>query len=160
MLKIIYSFFLGILLAIFVGMGIAAFYQQPASPTWPTELNVANKEQTAEQQKLQKDFDAKQAVWNEKMKPYNRNVSIMTLAAAVVFVAIGLLLEQKINILADGIMLGGVFTLLYSMGRGFASQNSKYSFVVVSIGVAIAIALGYLRFVKLDGFADKPKTKA
>lgn len=161
MLKIAYTFFLGILLAIFVGFGIAAFYAQPTMPKWPVELNVVNKEQTPAQQQIQKDYDAKQEVWNEKMKPYNRNVSIFTLLAAVAFVAISLLFEQKISILADGVMLGGVFTLLYSMGRGFASQDSKYSFVVVTIGLGVAFALGYLRFIKPDhGVKLTSKTKA
>ena len=150
MLKIVYAFFLGILLAISVGMGVAAFYPQPEGPTYPSELNFVNKEPTQQQQQSQKDFDAQQRAWEDKMKPYNRNVSIITMVAALVFMAIGLLLEQKIGVLADGILLGGVLTLLYSMGRGFASQNSKYSFVVALIGVVIAIALGYLRFIKPD----------
>lgn len=159
MLKIAYSFFLGILLAVFTGVGIAAFYSQPAMPKWPVELNIVNKEQTPDQQKLQKDFDAKQEVWNQKMKPYNRNVSIAALAIAVLFVAASLLFERKIKVLADGVMLGGVFTLLYSMGRGFASQDSKYSFVVSAIGLAVAFALGYMRFIRPEQQA-KAKAKS
>lgn len=158
MLKIAYSFFLGILLAIFVGVGIAAFYTQPTMPKWPTELNVVGDKQTPEQQKLQKEYNAKEEAWNEKMKPYNRNVSIATLAAAVLFVAASLSFERKIKVLADGVMLGGVFTLLYSMGRGFASQDSKYSFVVSSIGLAVAFALGYMRFIRPEQLA-KSKAK-
>lgn len=148
MLKVIYAFFLGILLAVFVGVGIAAFYSQPKGPEWPTELNIMNKEPTSDQLQLQKDFDAKQKVWEEKMKPYNRNVSIMAISAAIFFVAIGLVFERRIDILANGAMLGGVFTLLYSMGRGFAAQDSKYSFLVTSIGLAIALGLGYMRFIR------------
>lgn len=148
MLKIAYTFFLGIMLAIFVGFGIAAFYEQPAMPKWPTELLTIGKESSLEQEKTQKEFDAKQEAWNEKMRPYNRNVSIMTLLAAVIFVAISLLFEHKISILADGIMLGGVFTLVYSLGRGIASQDSKYSFGIVTIGLIIVLTLGYLRFIR------------
>ena len=155
MIKIVYAFFIGILLAIFVGMGIAAFYEQPALPKYPTELNLMGKEPTAQQHQLQKDFDAKQEAWNEKMKPYNRNVSIMALVAAVILVAVVLIFDKKIKVIADGVMLGGVFTLIYSMGRGFASNSSKYSFTIVSIGLAIALALGYMRFV-----AEKPMSKS
>ena len=50
MLKIVYAFFLGILLAISVGMGVAAFYPQPEGPTYPSELNFVNKEPTQQQQ--------------------------------------------------------------------------------------------------------------
>lgn len=149
MLKIVYSFFLGILLAILVGVGVQAFYPQPEAPTYPTELNMIGKDgPTTEQQQLQKDFDAKQSVWNEQMKPYNRNVSIITMVAALIFVTVGLLLESRIGVLANGLVLGGVFTLLYSMGRGFASANSKYSFVVALTGVIVVTVLGYLRFIR------------
>lgn len=148
MLKIAYSFFLGILLAIFVGVGIAAFYPQPASPKYPTELNMINKEPTSEQQALQREFDVKQQAWEDQMKPYNRNVSVIALAAAVTFVAIGLLFETRIKVLADGLVLGGIFTLIYSLGRGFAAQNSKYSFVMATIALIIALILGYLRFIR------------
>ena len=161
MLKLAYSFFLGILLALFVGMGIAAFYAQPEMPKYPTELNLIDKEPTAEQKAIQRDFDAQQEAWNEKMKPYNRNVSIITLVAAVSFVAISLLFEHKIKLLADGVMLGGVFTLLYSMGRGFASQDSKYTFALSYVGLIVALTLGYLRFIKPEQEPKgKPKAKA
>jgi enoyl-CoA hydratase/carnithine racemase len=65
-----------------------------------------------------------------------------------------LVFEKKIKILAEGIMLGGLFTLIYSIGRSFASEDAKYSFLVVSIGLVIVIYLGYHRFVR----APKPKT--
>ncbi|QQS18821.1 hypothetical protein IPL68_02020 [Candidatus Saccharibacteria bacterium] len=43
-------------------------------------------------------------------------------------------------------MLGGLFTLIYSIGRGFASQNSKYVFIAITVGLALVIYLGYRRF--------------
>jgi hypothetical protein len=94
------------------------------------------------------------------MKPYNRNVSIMTLVAATILVAISLLFEQRIKILSDGFMLGGIFTLLYSIGRSFAAQDSKLTFLTVSIGLAVAIALGYFRFIRPQTVpASKKKRK-
>ena len=159
MLKAAYSFFLGILLAVFVGVGIAAFYTQPTVPKYPSELNLINKEPTAEQQALQKEFDAKSEAWDEAMKPYNRNVSIMTLIASIILVAVSLLFERRIKVLADGIMLGGVFTLIYSIGRGFAAQDSKYTFVVITVGLIIAFVLGYMRFIKPDHTTQKVKAK-
>ncbi|MGZ6004886.1 MAG: hypothetical protein ACXWLH_01920 [Candidatus Saccharimonadales bacterium] len=159
MLKIAYSFFIGILLAFFVGMGIAAFYPQPASPKYPTQLNTIDKEPTAEQRQAEKDFNIAQDKWNETMKPYNRNVSLIALASALIFVSVGLLFERRIRIIADGMVLGGIATLLYALGRGFAAQNSKYSFVVVTIALIISIALGYIRFVKLDHFSLETSAK-
>jgi hypothetical protein len=151
MLKIIYAFFLGILLAIFVGVGIAAFYTSPEPPKTPDYSLIGKDGPTEKQQAEQKAYDKSfENFTKNKMNPYNRNVSVMALAAAVIFVAIGLLLEHRINVLADGALLGGIFTLLYSLGRGFAAQDSKYSFIVISIGLVIVLGLGYLRFIRPD----------
>jgi hypothetical protein len=152
LLKLIYTFFLGIFLAIFVGVGINTFYPGPKSPEFPTALNTYGKEPelTNDQIKIQKDWDQTMAQHNQDMKPYNRNVSMLTLAAAVIFLVVSIAYEKKIKIIADGIMLGGLFTLLYSLGRGFASENSKYVFAVVSVGLAIILFLGYHRFVRIN----------
>lgn len=147
LIRYIYTVFVGILIALFVGVGISVFYTQPPSPKYPTELNLIQKEPSKEQEEIQKKFDAQNQQWEEKMKPYNRNVSVITLVIAVALVATGLLLPDRMRVIADGITLGGVFTLIYSIGRGFASGNSKYSFLVVSAGLAVTIALGYLRFI-------------
>ena len=156
MLKTAYSFFIGILLAIFVGFGISAFYTQPKAPEYPNQV-TGGKELTAEQQELERKFNVEQKAWENKMKPYNRNVSIMTLVAATILVTISLLFDRKIKVLSDGLMLGGIFTLLYSIGRSFAAQDSKYSFLTVSIGLAVAILLGYFRFIRPENATAKKR---
>lgn len=147
-LKIVYTFFLGLLLAIFVGVGINTFYEAPTTPKYPTELTQPTKERGPEQTAEQQAFDQKMDEYNDKSRTYNRNVSIMTLIAAVAFLTVSLLSEKKIRVIADGIMIGGLFTLLYSLGRGFASEDSKYTFIAVTIGLITALYLGYHRFVR------------
>lgn len=147
-IKYIYSVFLGLLIVLFVGVGISVFYPQPVQPQYPPELNYAKTELTAQQAQLQKENDSKMQAWEQDMKIYNRNVSIMTLVAAVVLVAISLAMGERAKVIADGIMYGGVFTLLYSIGRGLASNNTKYSFLVVTVGLFTAILLGYMKFIK------------
>ncbi|MFA5003759.1 MAG: hypothetical protein WC498_00565 [Candidatus Saccharimonadales bacterium] len=156
-LKLVYTFFLGLLLAIFVGVGINTFYPGPKAPEFPIELNTYGKapELTSEQIKIQKNWDQKAAQHNKDMRPYNRNVSILTLVSAVIFLVVSMIFEKRIKIIADGVMLGGLFTLLYSIGRGFASENSKYVFAVVSVGLVIVLYLGYHRFVREHGIVSK-----
>lgn len=156
-LKLVYTFFLGILLAIFVGAGVNTFYPGPKSPEYPISLNTYDKELTKEQGQQQKEFDQQLQQHNEKMKPYNRNVSTITLAVAVVFLMISILYEKRIKIIADGVMLGGLFTLLYGIGRGFASEDSKYVFLVIAVGLALVLYLGYHRFVRDTPTKSKPK---
>lgn len=148
MIKYIYSVFLGLLIAIFVGVGISVFYQQPTQPKFPSDISYSQKEPSEEQLAKEKQYNVAMDEWNEKMKPYNRNVSIMALIAAVVLVAIGLAMGDRAKIIADGIMFGGVFTLLYSLIRGFMSSNTKYSFLVVTVALITVIALGYMKLIK------------
>lgn len=148
-LRLIYTIFVGVLIAIFIGVGINTFYTPPKNPEYPSELSYVNKEPTAEEKAKQQEFDKQNKVYMEQMKPYNRNVSIITLVAAVVLMGSSLLLQKRIKLIADGVMLGGLFTLFYSLGRGFASENNRYVFIATTIGLAITIYLGYGRFVKI-----------
>lgn len=149
-LKLVYTFFLGILLAFFIGLGINTFYAAPKSPEFPAVLSTYGKEpqMTNEQVAAQKVYDLSIEQHQKKLKPYNRNVSMIALAGAVILLVLSILYENKIRIIADGVMLGGLFTLLYSLGRGIASEDSKYMFAVVSVGLAVVLYLGYHRFVR------------
>ena len=151
-LKLFYTFFLGLLLAIFIGVGINTFYEGPQAPEYPTALNSVGKngELTPEQVAIQKQWDQDTAQYDEAMKPYNRTVSMLALGAAVVFLAVSMVFEKRIKLMADGVMLGGLFSLIYSLARGFASDNSKYVFAMVSISLVIVLYLGFHRFVRID----------
>jgi len=149
-LKLIYTFFLGLLLAIFIGIGTNTFYESPSMPTYPIELNSYGEKMSDEQLALQRDYDKKMDTYNnENITIYNRNVSIITLSAATILLALSLLLEKKkMKIITDGVMLGGLFTLLYSLGRGFSAQDNSYSFIAATVGLIIVLYLGYHRFVR------------
>lgn len=154
-IEIIYTFFVGILVAVFVGVGIAAFYEEPKSPEYPTRLKVystpvnvdtpstASAELIAEQKK----YDAKIKIYEEKMNDYNRNVSIIALIAAIILSSISITFFKNLKVIADGLLLGGVITLLYSVVRIFGSGDDKIRFVVVSIGLFVALVLGYRKFI-------------
>lgn len=152
MLKIIYAFFVGLLLTIFVGVGVSAFYPAPQTPEYPAVLETYGKQPTAEQSDAQVDaqreFDRESQLHQVELSQYNRDVSIIVLVAAILFVAVSLLYERRIRVIADGILLGGVFSLVYSIGRSFAAEDSKYTFAVVAVGLVIALFLGYLRFIR------------
>lgn len=160
-IKILYSVFLGVLIALFVGFGINTFYPQPKAPEYPSELSYSvQKEPTAEQEAKEKAYqEAMQQFDKEQMAPYNRNVSMIALGAAVLLLIISLIFEKKIPVIADGILFGGVFTLIYSIGRGVASTDTKYIFGIVTVGLIAVIYLGYHKFIK-DGHKKTPAATA
>lgn len=150
-LRYIYTFFLGLLIAIFVGVGISVFYEQPTQPNCYQQINYENQKDPNNTYIQQQEKLCERTIqkWEEDtMQPYNRNVSMAALGIAIVLVAASFIIRTKTKVISDGVMLGGVFTLVYSMMRGFASTNTKYSFIVVTIALIIAIIFGYTRIIE------------
>jgi hypothetical protein len=160
MLKLIYTFFLGVLIAIFVGMGVATFYPEPKYPEYPTTLQYSTDgELTAEQKKLERQYTKDTNTYTNKQKSYDRNVSIIILTAAVIILVVSLLIHPKMDVVSDGLLLGGIFTLIYSISRSFSADSPKVSFAVVSVGLVVTIILGYRKFVKPQLTDATPKKK-
>lgn len=150
MIKPLYTIFLALLIALFVGLGIDTFYPGPEAPQYPIELDEvkAGCEETIEQQALRKEFNQDQNQFLEEFKPYSRNVSIISLVAAVIILVLSLTLLVKTRMIADGILLGGVFVTAYSIIRGFMSDSSEFRFLIITIGLIIALVLGYIKFIR------------
>ena len=148
-LQALYSVFLGVLLALFVGVGVATFYPAPEPPRQEAvpyietegDKKIANEEQRVQSEEEWRNFE-------QQNETYSRNVSVISLVAAVVFIVLGIVLEKRIRVLSTGVMLGGIFTLIYSIGRGFAADDSKYVFIVLTISIAVVVYLGYRQFVR------------
>jgi len=149
-IKTVYTLFLALLIAFFIGLGIDSFYPTPARPEYPMELNFAkqNLESTTEQQNIEKEFYDKQKEYDLLSKVYNRNVSIIAVISSIIILVISLNFMAKIKMIADGILLGGVFTTVYGIIRGVMSDSSQFRFLIVTIGLIIAFVLGYMKFIK------------
>ena len=80
-------------------------------------------------------------------KTYNRNVTIAALISSVALNSgLSSVVERRNRVLANGVMLGSLFTLIYSITRSFMSGNTTLSFIVVTVGLAIVLFLGSKRF--------------
>lgn len=159
----VYIVFVGILLAAFVGVGIAAFYKGPVYPETPIELRFPEskpQEATSEAYvQKQLEFDKKSEAFQKQNADYSRNVSIIALLAAVIMLVLSLTLFKQILVIADGLLLGGVLTLAYSVIRGFGSNDDMVRFLVVSASLLVVLSLGYIKFVKNFESASKSKNK-
>lgn len=133
-------------MATFVGVGVAAFYPGPKQPEWPMrqEFTDSKCNPTAEEIQFEKD----QRVFQNLNKLYSRNVSIITLIFSVIILVISLTFIAKLPLISDGLLLGGLFTQLYSIMRGFESEDNKFRFIAVSVGLVTSLIVGYLKFLK------------
>jgi hypothetical protein len=149
-IKFVYTIFLALLVALFVGLGISAFYPGPKEPTLPVQLEAEKPgcEDTIDLKNMREQYNRSQQNFNENFKSYSRNVSILSITAAILILVASLTLLSKIKMIADGILLGGVFTTVYSIIRGVMSEDTKFRFLIVTIGLLIALVLGYIKFIK------------
>jgi hypothetical protein len=160
MTKYLYIIFIGILFAVLVGVGIAAFYPEPKYPEYPIELNttVPQKEGSTESAKMETkrvDYEKKSRAFQKVNEDYNRNVSIIAMTFAVLFVLLGLLFARSVPIFPDGLLLGSVGTLVYSIVRGFGAHDDMYRFFIVAVSLFISLVIGYVKFIKPQSSAGK-----
>lgn len=151
--KFIYSVFIGVLFSILVGVGIAAFYTEPKAPDYPSALKIPREgglsspvfqELKGEQEK----YDNLERNFQNKLKIYNRNVSIIVILLSVFTLTLSLTILNKILFIADGLLLGGILTMFYAIGRGFGSANNKFQFIIVSVSFVVSIIVGYIKLIK------------
>lgn len=143
--RIIFVVFVGLMVAFFVGFGIDAFYPEPVYPQAIQDMwtMLGSKTPTAEEQAA---INALEQAFQLQQQTHNRIVSIVVTIAAVIFLALSVLLEDKNRVMANGIMLGGLFSLLYGAARGLGSQDSMVTFITVGVGLAAVVLIGLRRF--------------
>jgi heme/copper-type cytochrome/quinol oxidase subunit 4 len=151
----IVNFVLGLATAIILGalinLGIKAFYPEPAYPSYPAYpivapqqcassdancLGAQQQKQTEIQNKYSDDLQAYQAA----EQVYNRNIFIIANLIGIVIFAIGFWLVFISAIAARGvpigIMVAGLWSIIYGYGRGWDSTNDQLKFF---IGLVIAL---------------------
>lgn len=141
MLKGIYIFFIGVLAAVVIGTGIAAFYPAPKPPQASFSSGAQTK---AGEQRLQRAW----TTYSDALAAYQRNASLVAFALGLALGIAALAFSAKIPVIGDGMLLGGMFTIVYGVGIGVMSGSDKFRFVIGLLGLGAAIAIGYVKFVR------------
>lgn len=140
-LRLVFTLFVGTIIALFIGFGIHTFYPPPAPPDLagielkqnPTDEEVAR-------------ISAAQKAYEAETESYSRQVSLISMAAAVLLLGGSLLLERRNPVMANGILLAGLFMLVYGVGRGFVSRDTTALFVALGVSLVVVLFLGFRRF--------------
>ena len=169
-LRIIFSFFQGLMLTAFIGVGVYTFHPPPdqfgaqirdlerreealENSKPPNELTSADR---AEIQKLVDQRHALIDAAREAEKPWTRSTSVVLIVFATLAMAISLIRTDQLPVISNGLLLGGVFTMLYGVGWIVATDTSMIRFWVITVAFGITLALGYLRFVRRGRVAPAP----
>ena len=167
-LQVIFSFFLGLMVLAFIGIGVNTFYpsqdqerqdkiqklyqkteyQKDPTTLTPEQQKERDKVQ-AEIDKLEKENRAASAVWS-------RNTSIVLILFATAVMATSLIRSDQLRVISNGLLLGGIFTMLYGTGWAVASGESLVRFAVIVFALAMTLGLGYFKFVREKSLAAAP----
>src|SRR3954447_2711642 len=106
-LKAVYTVFLGVIIALLVGLGIRTFYAPPEVPEYPVEMIFEKPnptdEELAKQREVQMEQEAAFREYEKASDIYNRNVTISALISSVALLGLSLVVEKRNRVLANGV---------------------------------------------------------
>ncbi|GEM_PF-2557218 len=132
----LYIFFLGIILSITTGFGIAAFYPEPIQPTYPpSEYNNRvpqscyatpqtqsspdcqaafdkQKQMQAQDDLKRQQYENDLKVYDNKNAGYNRTAIFFGIVIGSIFAILGLGLIKQSKLIANGLLLAGLLTAI------------------------------------------------
>ena len=160
-LQAIFSFFLGLMLTAFFGVGVYTFSPPPdgdlrpqmeAIPLEARQLRGGrdNSQLTADEIRAIEDLEDQRAALEAELREasgtWARQTSIALVILATLIMAVSL--APAPSVLSNGLLLGGVFTMLYGVGWIIGSEANMAHFFVMTAALVVTVGLGYLRFVR------------
>jgi hypothetical protein len=162
-LHTLFAVFLGLMVTAFVGVGVYTFYPSPERD-FQDRIRAVDRQQQAirgaksenlltadERARIQAINEQRDRMFDEsnaRREAWSERTSIVLVILATLLMAITLTAAQNLPVISNGLLMGGVFTMLYGVGWVIASATSATRFVVISIALGITLALGYLRFAR------------
>ncbi len=161
-LQVIFSFFLGLMVLAFIGIGVNTFYPSPRTK-YDDELQKLYREQEAANVgsdrtptpadkaaslRTQKQIDEIVEKQEAETKVWARNTSIVVILFATAVMAISLIRSEQLRVVSNGLLMGGLFTMVYGVGWVLFSGESIARFFVILFAFVVTLALGYVKFVR------------
>lgn len=118
MLQVIFSFFVGLVVTAFIGIGVNTFYPEPPYSS------------------------GSESAWNS----YRLTTSIILLICATVVMLLSVAIANSGPVLANGALLGGLFTMIYAVGIGISAGQQWPRFLVMAAALVITVGVGWWKF--------------
>ena len=161
-LRTIFSFFLGLMFTLFVSIGVFTFHPPPTQhDAQINELRQSEQEirasrpsseLTAEEHSQLEDIKRQRMELidanEEARKPWMISSSIILIVFSTLALVVSLVRSEQLHVISNGLLLGGVFTMLYGVGWVAFTGASVVRFVVMTVALLITVGLGYVRFVR------------
>ena len=161
-LQTIFAFFLGLMVAAFAGVGVYTFYPAPDTALVERAVSLRRQEQAirnsnapealtaADRAGIQRLENELAAIEDERRmlnQAWGRRTSIIVIVVATLAMAVSLVRAVQLPVISNGLLLGGVFTMIYGVGWIIVSDTTPVRFFVMTAALLVTLALGYVRFV-------------
>jgi hypothetical protein len=120
-LQIVFSFFLGIVVVAFVGIALNTFYPEPTTTYAASDA----------------------AAWDTWRLVTG---TWLLICATAVMVASMLIRTERIPVITNGILLGGVFTMVYAVTMSLSVSNAWPRLAVVAGALVVTVGVAYWKF--------------
>ena len=120
-LQIVFSFFLGLVVVAFVGIALNTFYPEPIARYETVEAGVWDT------------WRLVTGIW-------------LLIAATVVMVASMLIRTERIPVITNGILLGGLFTMIYAVVMSLSASNNWPRLAVMAGALVVTAGVAYWKF--------------
>ena len=139
-LRFVFALFLGLMLTTFIGVGVATFRPSPAEgydqrmlalqrERGRLETAVPEAARTAEDRRALQEVLAREgAVQDEKanaMRRWLQETSVILVVFATLVMAIAVWRAEGLPVIGNGLLLGGVFTMLYGAGMAVIADRKS-----------------------------------
>jgi hypothetical protein len=161
-LRTIFSIFLGLMLTAFFGVGSYTFYPPPTQfkdqiteltkqeliiKTTKTEGELTSEDRDQLEEIALKRNELMDAAVKER-KPWCLTTSIILIVLSTLTLVVSLVRSDQLQVVSNGLLLGGVFTMLYGIGWITFTGTSIIRFLVMAAALMVTLVLGYVRFVR------------
>ena len=121
-LQVIFSVFLGLVVIAFVGITVNTIYPEPQSGTFETYDQVA---------------------WNA----WRLTTGIWLLVCATMVMIVAMIIgSDRIPVIGNGVLLGGLFTMIYAVGMALSAPNEWPRLLVAAVALLVTVGIGYWKF--------------
>ena len=147
-IRFLYALAVAIFLVLVIAFGILTFYPSPEAPRYPdaiatpaSKLDVPSGPSTEVQQQYQRDYETYQG----KRADHHRNVLLIATLLAAVAIVGGIVAAGALDVLRVGLMLGGLFTVLWALIYAGGEAGTGVLFVAALVVLGILVTLSQSR---------------
>jgi hypothetical protein len=160
------------MLTVFFGIGVYTFHPPPTqfadqikeinkreqiirTTKAPGELTIEDRDQLQEIALKRSELLDAEA---EARKPWCLSTSIVLIVFSTLTLVVSLLRAVQLQVISNGLLLGGVFTMLYGSGWIAFTGTSTLRFLVMTGALVVTLLLGYVRFVRKEKMSPIPES--